>query len=111
MFKKENSPKNGSKHNHNKQRLLSFEINVPIVIAVIALLYLGYAGHQENMKNSRKLNELLVKYEKTLDTAIANDATSLKNYRKNVEMVLADLSPQEKAILETALKLSQQESD
>ncbi|WP_448547547.1 hypothetical protein [Thalassotalea fusca] len=111
MLKRANSSQKDNDQNIYKKRLLSFEINVPIVIAVIGLLYLGYAGHQENMKNSRKLNELLVKYEKTLDTAIANDANSLKNYRKNVEKVLADLSPQEKAILETALRLSQQEAD
>ncbi|WP_133407043.1 hypothetical protein [Parashewanella tropica] len=90
----------------NKQSLFTFEINIPVVFAVFCLLYLGYSGHQENMKNSQKINQLLLKYEKTLDTAIASDKKSLSNYRKNIENVLADLSPEEKRLLEATLSLS-----
>jgi hypothetical protein len=91
-----------------KEPLISFKINGPIILAVVGLLYLGYVGHQENLKNSRKINELLVKYEKALDSAIINDAKSFKNYRKNIEKVLSGLSTQEKEILETAMRLSEE---
>lgn len=89
-----------------KQSLFSFELNIPMIITMLVAIYFAYNAHLANMTNSQKMNQLLVKYEKTLDAAIAGDASSLKNYRKNVETVLAELSPQEKAILETALSLS-----
>ncbi|MGS2719295.1 hypothetical protein [Paraglaciecola aestuariivivens] len=89
-----------------KKSIISFEINIPIVFAILGLSILGYKGHHENLKNSQKINALLVKYEKTLDAAIANDKTSLNTYRKNVEKALSQLSPQEKALLEAALSLS-----
>lgn len=85
----------------------SFELNAYVGIAVCGLLWFGYSGHQENLKNSQKVNDLLVKYEKTLDAAIKNDSTSLRNYQKNLEKALSDLSPQEKKILEAALRLSE----
>ncbi len=61
------------------------------------------------MENSQKVNALLIKYEQTLDKAIASDKSSLSSYRKNVEKTLESLSPKERDILKGVLELSEGE--
>jgi hypothetical protein len=85
---------------------LSFKINV-FELAVLGLaVYLAFAAHQANVENSKKINQLLVKYEKTLDAAISGDPTTLKAYRDNLHRAVEDLSPEERKILESVLALS-----
>tara|TARA_B100002003_G_scaffold100855_1_gene93862 strand:+ start:653 stop:1138 length:486 start_codon:yes stop_codon:yes gene_type:complete len=79
-----------------------------IVSPVIAIIF-AWQGYQQNMENSQKVNALLIKYEQTLDRAIASDKSSLSSYRENVEKTLESLSPQERDILKAVLELSEGE--
>ncbi|WP_333972280.1 hypothetical protein [Alteromonas mediterranea] len=79
-----------------------------IVSPVIAIIF-AWQGYQQNMENSQKVNALLIKYEQTLDKAIASDKSSLSSYRENVEKTLESLSPQERDILKAVLELSEDE--
>jgi len=81
-------------------------INILTIVGLLVAIFLANSAHQANLKNSEKINQLLVKYEKTLNSAIAGDPSTLKNYRKNLKQAVAGLSPQEKKILESVLVLS-----
>ncbi|MBA6373354.1 hypothetical protein H4J56_18215 [Colwellia sp. BRX8-4] len=89
-----------------KESIFKFEINIPVILTMGLAIYLAFSSHQANLKNSEKINQLLVKYEKTLNSAIAGDPSTLKDYRKNLKRAVAGLSPQEKKILESVLALS-----
>lgn len=90
-----------------KPSMISFQINVPVLAAMILTVYLAFSAHSANMENTKKINQLLVKYEKALDTAIINDPALFKTYQQNLSAALNDLSPEEKRILEAVTTLAE----
>ncbi|WP_445767082.1 hypothetical protein [Rheinheimera sp.] len=83
----------------NSKSIVSFQINIPVLITMVAALWFAYSAHQENLKNTKKINELLGKYEQTLDQAISSDPATLKTYSKNLRNVVDKLSKEEKELL------------
>ena len=83
----------------NSKSIVSFQINIPVLITMVAALGFAYSAHQENLKNTKKINELLGKYEKTLDQAISSDPATLQTYSNNLKKAVSQLSKEERELL------------
>ena len=84
----------------------SVEVNLPVLATMAFTCFLAYQAHQQSMENASKVNQLLVKYEQTLDTFIQNDPAALKTYQGNLKDALASLSPEEHKLLNALLAVS-----
>ncbi|ARD24115.1 MULTISPECIES: hypothetical protein [Shewanella] len=83
----------------------TLDFNFFSLLTLLIVLFFAYTAHKKNMDNADKMNNLLVKYEQTLDAAIAGDKVTLAQYQKNVKKAVASLSPKEKKLLLALLEI------
>ncbi|MFC3203973.1 hypothetical protein ACFOEW_19380 [Alteromonas oceani] len=76
--------------------------------AVLYTMFVVYTAHEKNMENTQKINAMLVKYEQTLDAAIAGDEKTLARFKQNMNKVLDGMSAEEREIMKGLLELNRQ---